>query len=245
MAKKKSNLPTVKTTYNSFWDSFILRSNGLMVLPKHNPFICTEDKGIIKVVLSEPIHFVGLPYKSTSTKSEKTIDVLINSSEEIYGETLHVERSRVHVSYFDVKNRGGGNSKKDELAVPIESIHYDFDIKQDKAHPLFHAQYCLNIIEKEIRDKSSSFKKYNVQPESLGDDRIQHLKIPTAHMSLFSVLICICADHTASKLPDLLKVLIGAYLEISTMPKAEIKTIYDKIGKYKSFKSMHWYSESA
>lgn len=74
-------------------------------------------------------------------------------------------------------------------------LHYDFDTSL--AHPVFHVQFrsqadMRETVEKEFRPKLS------LRQDAM-KDVIQTVRIPTAQMDFFSVVLQLCADHLVGK----------------------------------------------
>lgn len=232
-----NNSSNIRKNYSSFWTAFLTQCDkaSLPVSPRQIPLNYRRESGHLHMTLSSPIHLKSWPYKAASRN--KKIHILIDASEKILLSKMKIVNSMVHVNYFETV------SSNPSAARPIESIHYDFDEPPAKAHPLFHAQICRNIIPQDIRNASETFKIYNLSCDII-ERRYQHLKIPTAHMNLLSVLISLFADHAPQdqKPNDYLKNIITYTQDLDKIPKAPFSSLLSNIKKHNSFKGIHWYT---
>lgn len=92
------------------------------------------------------------------------------------------------VAYFRHKNNRFNH---------IFGVHYDMD-KRDYRHPVFHAQ--LNSFTSYINHVEDLFPQECQLDDSMGGV-LRSVRIPTAQMDVFSVLIQICADHLIGQQP--------------------------------------------
>jgi hypothetical protein len=76
----------------------------------------------------------------------------------------------------------------------IYGAHYDFAL-DEIGHPVFHAQM------KSYNDQASHVEQF--QPDCLSEDHMKPIlrtvRLPTAQMDFFALLLQICADHLMSK----------------------------------------------
>src|SRR5262249_6760231 len=91
-------------------------------------------------------------------------------------------KSTLQVSYFSIKK---------DRATPLLSLHYDYELPIRPAHPVFHVQ---------LGESNISVTEYNQLgfKKTIEDSKVPlygHLRIPTAHMNLGSVLLGLVADH--------------------------------------------------
>lgn len=229
------------TPYISFWNLFRneCNKNNLSVAPYSLPFSSKRDKetGAFVLALSEPIHLQNWPENSAS--KTKKIDILIKGTEYIDATTNFVVKSNVSVNYFDA-------SKRDiNILIPLESIHYDYEEPCEAGHPIFHAQLSAAL----IKEKFDSFNRFQVKDDHMGS-RLKGIRIPTAHMSLVTVLIGLVADHsprkkngTAESAPVLEAILAG--IKEKSFPLVCCSVLQSKMKDrdISSFKSSMWYSE--
>lgn len=178
-----------------------------------------------KMALNEPIYLKNWPYKTASSK--EFVDILIDASETVSTDDMSISESWVKVSYFKLING--------ECDL-LESLHYDFKEKGEEAHPIFHVQLCHQALERLPQDFQTCRVLRN---EAIS--RHQHIRIPTAHMSLISVLVSIVADHLGS---DMLKELIKETMKIGDLPRVDSSQLFDRIsGDNKNFRCFYWYPE--
>ena len=204
------------------------------VQPKGNPVqvLSNNKPNLIKLKLSQPIYLINWPYKGTSrnnkVKSDKNIDILIESTETYSINDSSLIDSIVHVNYLSRV----ANTNEVEL---LESVHYDF-IHPSASHPLFHAQICDDLIP--IDSMNPPFK-YSLRNDL--KNRFKHFRIPTAHMNLPSVLLSMIADHSPPDSSDL-KDFISAIKNISDLPNPNFANFNLEIKNNKfGFNSLYWY----
>ena len=100
------------------------------------------------------------------------------------GEPWNIKASVVELAYVA---QDSSKSKSDLLL----GMHYDFSAREsgdpEFAHPLFHAQFTSKL-----------YRLQGALGASIGLDRMKNLpsvRLPTAHMSLPSVLLLVAADN--------------------------------------------------
>ena len=86
------------------------------------------------------------------------------------------------VAYFRVKK---------EVVEHVMGVHYDLD-EQILGHPVFHAQIGSNVQAIDIVNE-----RFNTQFPACDrmESVLKNVRMPSAQMDFFSVLIQICADH--------------------------------------------------
>lgn len=235
--------------YISFWTRYmsICNRHRLNVSPNAMPFTAKPEGCLFRVRLNEPIYLQDWLANSTS---HKKIDILLDGSEVVDPKKSVIIKSSVNVNYFDTSKKGA------KVLKPLESIHYDYEDSQNAGHPIFHAQVSESL----ITSFSDSFNRYRVAPVQL-DGRLKGIRIPTAHMSIISVLITLIADHTGrktkesgikkvgNKIPKQISyapVLEEIMVEMKkrSHPMACCKKLHEMIGKeFSSFRSLLWYPE--
>lgn len=219
-----NNYAKIRSAYDAFSNRF--RKKCTHLLANHWSMAFKYDAGAtVRITLIEPIFLKDWPYK---TESRKHVDILINANELVNIDNMSIIESEVHVSYFKLDN-GDCNL--------LESLHYDFKEKVEPAHPIFHVQ----LSHEAMGSLPQGFRRCR-KLRKLEIPRHQHIRIPTAHMSLVSVLVNIVADHLGS---DMLKELISETKNIKNLPQADSSQIFDKISAdNKNFWSLHWYAEA-
>lgn len=216
--------------YVSFWIQFQLSclKHKLAVSKGQSfPFHSKQEDDHILITLKEPIHLIEWPQNATS---KKKVHILIEGIEKIAMPSKQIIHSTVKVNYFEVI----GPPVKMQM-TPLESIHYDYEEPPRTAHPLFHAQLSNDLIDG-VQKRAESLRNYNFDKSAL-TGRLRGIRIPTAHMSIVSVLVGLIADHYPKLLPEILIAINKA-----SLPKAHCRNLYDKVNKDScSFASMLWY----
>ncbi|MCY4560059.1 MAG: hypothetical protein OXF79_27605 [Chloroflexi bacterium] len=101
---------------------------------------------------------------------------------------FHTRDFGTEVAYFRVK--------QDRLEH-IFAAHYDMD-DSDYRHPVFHAQLASHM------DSSEHVRSFFSQDREVTNNMnkvLRTVRIPTAQMDVFSVLIQVCADHLIGQQP--------------------------------------------
>lgn len=214
-----------RTAYSNLWSKFVLicQQSGYNVLPRQNPIdlrLDDSNKNDIQMYLKKPIWLKNWPYKRMS---KKKIHIIITAKELFSLNNFIIKESYVHIAYFRIKQK---------YARVIECIHYDFEKPCPPGDPLFHAQASC-VVEGYKNLENFEYKVINEL-----DYRFHHLRIPTAHMHLISVLTSLVADHTSY---SILCQLINSIKNVD-LPYAECSNLLDGIMKgKKKFISIHWY----
>ena len=182
----KTNASKVLNAYSSFSMKFMNICKGHDI----SPFIFNlvyHSGDEYKLTLREPLYLREWPYKSGS--SNDAVDILVSATERININSMQVVFSNVVVSYYKLEKA---------QCTLLESFHYDFDVQQPR-HPTFHVQSCDGGISNQDFQRRRGTVNCRIV-------RHENLRIPTAHMSFISVLVCIVADHlNSSQLGDLIK----------------------------------------
>ncbi|MBL7197646.1 MAG: hypothetical protein ISS47_06070 [Candidatus Omnitrophica bacterium] len=218
----KTNVGKISIAYSKFWMRFCAICKKYP-RPPNLPLDFKPANGAANeftMVLKEPIYLRDWPYKAPSSRD--VVDIVINAKERINIDNMHIVFSNVAVSYYKSKN---------SQWHLLESLHYDFDI-QIPCHPTFHVQLCDNGV------STPDF----VRRRQIERDRIiryKNIRIPTAHMSLISVLVCIVADHLNS---EVLTDLIRETIKINNLPQVDSNRISGILSN-QDFRSLHWYPQ--
>ena len=122
-----------------------------------------------------------------SSRSTDTVDILVKAQETIQLNPLVLTQSTVRVNYFVVE---GSRAKL------VECVHYDYcHPPQDDQHPIFHAQFGDEAI---VLDGSLR-TEFGYHIDADGFRCFKNARIPTADMTLCSVLLSLAADHMRCK----------------------------------------------
>ncbi len=134
-----------------------------------------EDPCIVESLL----YLKDCPYGTV--KKRKKLDIVLTSSETITWDR-RVVRSSVKVQYFSVR---------DNEAVLLLGLHYDYDNPALNAHPYFHVQIGKSNMTCEQLKEIKFRHTYVEEPDTFPGG----IRIPTVHMGLCSTLLKIAADH--------------------------------------------------
>lgn len=137
-----------------------------------------------KIQVKSLIYLKDWPYKVVS--DAKRVDIVIQSKEVFSCDLGCMTESKVKVTYLQTQP---------STARPLLAVHYDFDIPQKCAHPIFHAQLGTTHFEQTELEKVG-FRRTIQQAET---PHYGNLRIPTAYMNLASVLLGVIADHLPGK----------------------------------------------
>jgi hypothetical protein len=207
-------------SYSNFWEKFRVLCRNHLPDVRTIPFVFGHVGQFVEMKLSSPIHLIGLSMRHSSIKR---IEVLVDANETYSGSCKEIIKSSVRVNYFQVK------PARRSL---IESVHYDYDALTQAAHPVFHAQLGADLIA-----NATSFDYTICSAPQLG--RFGHMRIPTAHMNLSSVLISVIADHTS---PSFFESFVSDMIAFDKqIPEASCSGLNDRITRSHSFKSRNWY----
>ncbi|MBA7561045.1 hypothetical protein ES708_02679 [subsurface metagenome] len=238
-ARERLGYSDVRAFLDRFWIVFstVTSQAGLPVAPRPFPFkivYLDHEQSRVIVSLKSPLHLKNWPYKAASSGTPN-LHIIVDARETIDIQKSKIVHSWVQVIYYEEKPLG------EDSLLPIESIHYDYKAIPAQAHPVFHAQFCHEVISDDNKNRVETLRNFTILNDSFGD-RYRHLKIPTAHMNLISVLLSLCADHiptrvSASRLKDLFE----GVSKIRRMPTVEAESLSNSIRNTGSYCSMYWY----
>lgn len=127
----------------------------------------------------------------------------------------------------------------------IYGVHYDHD-DEKPAHPVYHSQ--MKSMAKFVSDINAAYRLNFSALDDEGDlvrSILRNVRIPTAHMDPFSVLIQIVGDHLVSGVDD--DKVTAAYERLRqklssfrSMPTAANRL--EAVTQQSCFRSSHWYN---
>ena len=162
----------------------------------------------------------------------KQLDIVIKALERLEKGSWSLVRSTVYVNYFLLT---------DSTARLVRAFHYDFEKGGQVAHPLFHMQLLDETIpEPDLR--SVGFEGTTKLPEEALESCIG-TRIPTADMTLSSVLYCLVADHLeAPAFGHFAKNVRSIQDRLPTLGFDTLKASLEASAAH--FKSSHWFAHA-
>jgi len=115
------------------------------------------------------------------------LEILISPLEQIrIDDPWNIKRSQIEIAYLFFNLDTG----KTELLL---ALHFDFGVKKDidephDAHPLFHVSLTHKLFQ-----LGAALQQRNVEVKRM--EGVPGVRLPTAHMTLPSVLLNVAADH--------------------------------------------------
>jgi hypothetical protein len=174
------------------------------------------------------IYLKDWPYKVVTR--QKKIDILVKGTEHFDSDGSSCVYSNVHVNYLTISRSG--------VARVIENIHYDFEADSGVAHPVFHAQFANNEVSDEAGRLTVGFDYGINSMERFA--RYKNMRVPTAHMNIPSVLLCLAADHM--KWTFFQELIVEIRSGNPTLPEAACQRMRKSFAGGQDFcKSIHWY----
>lgn len=175
------------------------------------------------------LHFSQWNFRGSKEKSNKKINILLRAREDIERSPLLMISSTVAITYFTIEKG---------KATVLQSIHFDFDGKQDR-HPLFHAQVTKKPIAISAEDRESLKINYDLADSE--NSWYRDARIPTSDMTFPSVLLCLAADHLQNQI---FKGFLGTVRELQKrMPRPAFQTIKESLrAEPDHFCSSHWFA---
>lgn len=149
--------------------------------------IQTDDSGVHTVTT----RFVGIPERSKLMgRATKKISVLLvgRLCSEVNNKALNPTYYTTEALYCD--QRASAPKKLDA----VHGFHFDYEDSAPHAHPVFHAHYDLSASRRWYSEIDTRIEIQNIE---FIDDRREHrsIRIPTAQMDIFSVILMIVAGH--------------------------------------------------
>ena len=136
--------------------------------------------------------FLGIPGKAIAPdkKARRIITVLLVGKVglEINGKSLKTAAYNTEALYCDHKA-----ATPKQLSV-VHGFHFDYEDSAPQAHPIFHAHYDLSASSSWYTDID---RRLEIENMSVIKERREHraIRIPTAPMDIFSVVLMIVAGH--------------------------------------------------
>lgn len=185
----------------------------------------TQDEAVFGLQL----YLKQWSWRSGSKKTKK-VDVILHAQEQINYRQRILRKSRVRLNYFSIE---------DTTAHLLQSLRYDFDqTPHNGQHPLFHAQTADEVIEG-IGPIAEEFT-FQVNGQRCGC--FPNVRIPTADMTLSSVLLGLAADHWQE--PFFSEFRENCRTLQTRLPQPDLTFLRDSLALQNNIahvKSLHWY----
>jgi hypothetical protein len=117
------------------------------------------------------------------TTAKERVEILVHAQEEISDDAVQLNRSTVRVTYYLVNANN---------LAPLHTVHFDYG-RMEPCHPAFHVQVAADPVVLPDTDRTELECDFAF-PQQTGSC-FQGARIPTADMTLSSVLLCLAADH--------------------------------------------------
>ena len=124
------------------------------------------------------------PYKVGSTK--KHVDIAVQVEELFDDDHVLIMKATTQVGYF---------RRSTSSEVPILELHYDYEMPELEAHPIFHVQVGITKWPEEHLKQLGFPHSIERVPEKL----YGKARIPTAFMGFAPILVALAADHLSPK----------------------------------------------
>lgn len=232
--------PTVQRIVNSAWNSFLaeIETMGGQARPKHPSDVFSygrTDEGYL--VRLAP---VTLRLKEKAAATECVLYVTVKGwllfPRNADREDMRVVKYQTHAGYFRLVDG--------EKLKHVYGVHYDHD-DDLPAHPVYHSQMSTMAGFVEHVNEAWNSKYDAIEPDlDLMKGLLRNVRIPTAHMDPFSVLLQIAADHLVSKASN--NEVASAYGRLRTALLAFRSSRagaarLDAVVNQHCFRSGHWY----
>lgn len=147
--------------------------------------ISDDDPTLYNIITEEPIHI-------TAILRGQQVDLLIDTKDTFKRDGDKIVASKAQVIYFQEKRV----APKLVVVQPTLSLHFDFACENFQYHPLFHFQL------RHTKHDENLFKKIDKYRDDtevdtclvLGQNGLECVRFPTAHMNAISTILSICAD---------------------------------------------------
>ncbi len=176
---------TLERVYSSIWMRFDTACGALLkphsvTAGKGVKMNCLEDQSTV-VEISSAFCLPSWPYRSS--QSSDKVDILVRTAERVDCSRSAVVKSSVGVLYLEPST---GHTTR-----PLLGLHYDFSEDEGGSHPVFHAQLG-NISFTQRECEAMGYRKH-IDPPIM--PMYGKARIPTPHIGLCSILLCLAADH--------------------------------------------------
>jgi hypothetical protein len=223
----------VRLAYEAVWNTFVsaCEQSGSVVKPRafteaihcENPSVKGKPHQIDSLFYLPELRFRG------ADTSEK-VDVLVRANETVSFDWRAIESSRVTIAYLEVKQEG---------VQLLQSIHYDFEGKIQRAHPWFHAQLGVDYFDPQERKRVGC--RHDISRDYCRP--VKSLRIATAHMGLSGVLLGLAADHLNNSTFDIF--IRKAKEQATNFPAARFASMQKRLQKNPGqFTNLHWFEEA-
>jgi hypothetical protein len=221
----------VSSAYESLLEAFratVEDANLTISIPRpvRSCFLQTGDVGT--AAFKECLYLKGWPCRRLP--GSKRLDIVINALETFARPSWSLMKSTVYLNYFVVS---------DSTAELVQALHYDFVQGGQPDHPFFHVQLSDEAIP-DADLKSTGFDLEVQLPERSSQCWVT-TRIPTAEMTLASVLYSLVADHLGEGSFGQFANDVHAIQERLPSPNFDaMKKSFQKSATH--FKSSHWFA---
>jgi hypothetical protein len=228
----------MKEYYTHLLNSFALFARSSNIDVNYAPqktffyrFPTQNDESHVRAL--RPLHL-----RNCKTPSGAVVDILVSFSEWLDAKDEKVTiQSRVAVAYFNV-------DLNQNRAALLLGLHYDFDPCNEHnepwmKHPRFHAQISPDVITaQQIALVADTFPYRCPAVPSVNISEIA--RIPTAHMCLGSVLVCLAADFFSEEDFKSFMAAVREYTNIYPRPRTK-EMLENILADKNSLRSCAWY----
>ena len=220
----------VSSAYEEFIEVFRMagvKANVDVCIPSRPLRACfTESGDPTTAVFTICLYLKG--WHCRSLARARRLDIVIKAEETLTRSSWLLTKSTVRLNYIVVSN---------STARLVQSLHYDFVDKEQEDHPFFHVQLTDERIPEDDLRNTGFELNLPAQPNECGVTT----RIPTADMTLASVLYCVVADHLGG---SHFKEFDGKARSIQgRLPHPDFAKLRESLQKSsKHFKSSHWFA---
>lgn len=221
----------ISSAYEAFLEAFRLTAEDAACevsfpsLPIANSFRRADSEAVFAFT----IYVKQLPCRRLS--KTKRLDLVIHALETLERSSWTLQKSTVYLNYFVISSSGGRL---------VQSMHYDFVHGGQADHPYFHLQFDTDMISAG-EFQSIGFDTSAIQVPEEDNESWVTTRIPTADMTLSSVLYSVVADHLGtSRFVEFAKKTDALYGRLPTLDFGYLKKSLEK--EFAHFKSMHWFA---
>lgn len=222
----------VTGAYEAFVEAFRLigeNADGPVQIPSKGVPACFRPLGGGQAEFKLPLWLKGWPHKKLG--GEGRLHVVIQAMEVLQAPDWDLVKSTVYADYYVVS---------DSAAKLAQCLHYDFVAGGQPGHPLFHVQLSNEPISS--GDSEDVGLDLNVEPPAPSLCGVT-TRIPTADMTLVSVLYCLVADHLgAGALTEFRDKVLAIQ---DRLPRLSYTTLKKNIEQSSHFKSSHWFVQAS
>jgi len=228
--------PALSTAYVSLFEAFrdaVENAGGTVKLPSRAVSASFIERSRTTADFAWSFYLKNWPHRRLSRGQR--LDLLVSTLEAFDTSPWRLTKSTVYMNSFIATSA--------TTADLVQSLHFDFDSAGQDCHPYFHVQLSDELIpDAHIADLRDDDFDLTLRPAQGQDLCFVTMRIPTAEMTLASVMYCLVADHLPRAFPEFAR---RIHIIQNRLPPPGFDALRASLRRSRHFKSSHWFAHMA